>query len=244
MPSVHRIVLYGSDHTELDQPAVEAVGPIAIGISRGRHPKAYGYVDPNEDAVLAASTGSSHLLAVADGHNSVMASHAVIERLAKGAEILLSDDPTVSVERAGRMASEALTELVWAEERPQPATTLAAVVVGNQRAAYLSWGDSAVVRLRGRGAKLLPPNGPFLVVGTPLGVLRSGSFRLRPGDRLMVATDGLTDFLPQPWHRSLARMAADCPDPSALIKKAIRTAGQGGGGDNISAATLDIAGEA
>src|SRR5690606_23509344 len=69
LPRVQRLLLLGKDHTELGDVAVDSLGPMAAALTRGRHPKAYPYLDPNEDALVLASDGDLHLMAVADGHN-------------------------------------------------------------------------------------------------------------------------------------------------------------------------------
>jgi hypothetical protein len=77
--TVRSIVLLGSDHTELEQIAIEELTPnVAIGISRGRFPKGYPHLDPNEDAVFAATDGTTTVLAVADGHHGFDAAREAI----------------------------------------------------------------------------------------------------------------------------------------------------------------------
>src|SRR5665811_2204355 len=68
--SLRTAVLWGNDHTELGEIGFTEVPPAgAIAISRGKFRKGYSYLDPNEDAVLIATDGTSWLLAVADGHD-------------------------------------------------------------------------------------------------------------------------------------------------------------------------------
>ena len=73
-------LLLGEDHTELEEVAITEVTPnLAIGISRGRFPKGYPHVDPNEDAVYAATDGTTTVLVVADGHQGFDAARAAID---------------------------------------------------------------------------------------------------------------------------------------------------------------------
>jgi hypothetical protein len=56
---VQRTLLLGTDHTELGHLVTETLGPIAVGLGRGRHPKAYPYLDPNEDALTVPPAATS-----------------------------------------------------------------------------------------------------------------------------------------------------------------------------------------
>ena len=77
-----RALLLGSDHTELGQVKVEAVGDhAALGLTRGRYRKSYRYVDPNEDVAAAVAGERATLLAVADAHNGVHAAETAIEEV-------------------------------------------------------------------------------------------------------------------------------------------------------------------
>ena len=60
---------------------------------------------------------------------------------------------------------------------------------------------------------------------------------LKPEDSVVVASDGLLDFLGRSPTRILARLAAHHPDdPVALARAAIERAFTGGAGDNIAVA--------
>jgi len=79
-------LLVGSDHTELDEVAIEEVTPkLTIGISCGWFPKGYPHADPNEDAVFAATDGNATIVAVADGHHGFDAARAAITAIAEAA---------------------------------------------------------------------------------------------------------------------------------------------------------------
>jgi hypothetical protein len=76
-------LLLGSGHENLGEFEIEEVSShIAIGISRGRFPKAYAHIDPNEDAVSAATDDTTTVLAVADGHNGFDAARTAILAIA------------------------------------------------------------------------------------------------------------------------------------------------------------------
>jgi hypothetical protein len=80
------LLLVGSDHTELDEVAIEEVTPkLTIGISCGWFPKGYPHADPNEHAVFAATDGNATIVAVADGHHGFDAAGAAITAIAEAA---------------------------------------------------------------------------------------------------------------------------------------------------------------
>jgi len=54
MSDVQHSVLWGHDHPQLGVVATEEISPrVAIALSRGKYPKGYPHLDPNEDAVAA-----------------------------------------------------------------------------------------------------------------------------------------------------------------------------------------------
>jgi hypothetical protein len=103
---------------------------MAAALTRGRHPKAYPYVDPNEDALLLASDGDFHLMAVADGHNGTAASHAAIRAIHDAAPALAGLEP---VEAAGRgnphRPGRPRPPSPSHEDLPRSATTLTVVAI-------------------------------------------------------------------------------------------------------------------
>src|SRR5690606_2081920 len=70
--------------------------------------KGYASVDPNEDAVLGAAGPAGRVLAVADGHNGVEASHAALRALAAHAEGLVTG-PGHGGEVVARLFEEAIS---------------------------------------------------------------------------------------------------------------------------------------
>ncbi len=90
MGKVSQAALWGDEHTELGEMAVAPLRPsAAVALSRGKFPKGYPHLDPNEDAVLAATDGVTWLLAVADGHNGFDAARAAVAALQTGAAAIL-----------------------------------------------------------------------------------------------------------------------------------------------------------
>ncbi len=56
---------------------------------------------------------------------------------------------------------------------------------------------------------------------------------LRRGDRVLVATDGLFEFLGRGWRRRLSGLAAE-GEAGAIARRAVEAAFQGGAGDNVA----------
>lgn len=75
------ILLRGRDSLEIGSVAESCAGGIAAALSRGGAPKRYPYVDPNEDAALAARGERGTLVAVADGHWGLRAAERALEVL-------------------------------------------------------------------------------------------------------------------------------------------------------------------
>jgi hypothetical protein len=97
-------MLLGDQAVELGEVIQAELGSsCALALSRGRFAKGYPYLDPNEDACLAATDGHRYLLAVADGHNGFDAARAAITALdAHSENILGSAEPSsVVIEVAG-----------------------------------------------------------------------------------------------------------------------------------------------
>jgi protein phosphatase len=63
---------------------------------------------------------------------------------------------------------------------------------------------------------------------------------LRPGDRILLCTDGLTSMI---GEDRIAEILADNPDPQAAADALIVAANEAGGQDNITAVVLDLSGD-
>jgi protein phosphatase len=62
----------------------------------------------------------------------------------------------------------------------------------------------------------------------------------RPGDRLLICSDGLHDMLP---NRHIAQILTTEPDPHAAVRRLIADANEAGGIDNITVILLDFHGD-
>src|SRR5690606_11767125 len=112
------ILLHGRNHTQLGELAVEQIGDIGVALGRGRHPKAYPYTEPNEDSLVAATDGSFHLMAVADGHNGRLASHSAIEAIDAAIPDLVHLPSAEAVSLACQLAQDKLQSVYSPPESP------------------------------------------------------------------------------------------------------------------------------
>lgn len=248
-----RAALWGPDHTELGMVASEAVGPrAAIALSRGRHPKTYGYTDPNEDVAAAVAGPRATLLVCADGHNGstapVRAVQAVLEEL--------GDDPPPGLDRKewprlfGRVNEAVLQTTSAGSRQPHSRTVLVVALVAGDAVSWGAMGDAALVACRpgpGRGRQLNREAMRF--VGHPMSsraladAVARGEERLGPGEWLIAVTDGLSEFV-NPLRpadvlpRILALAGQADGSPVSAARAVVQTAGEAGAGDNVGVALL------
>lgn len=237
MPEI--AVLWGADHTRLGDIATGEVTRAGVALSRGRLAKDYQWVDPNEDAVLAAAEGARVLLAVADGHHGFDAARAAMLAVVEGTEALL--DPhrqpaavLVGVLEAARAAvAAALFERE--DERSRSRTALSLALIDGNEVSVASHGDTSVLRVGGRGVHSLAAPTPFLGPRTPLPeVVRA---TLRDGDHVVVASDGFTDFTGRASAQALARATA-LGTALEAARRLVLDAFAGGAGDNVAVGVL------
>lgn len=237
-----RVVLrHGREVTVLGQVLVETVGSsVALALSPGRFPKRTRTVDANEDAVLAATTGDRALLAVADGHLGATAAEAAIAACRRHTEQVLSvSEPALeaAVEElvAGVVAAVAEALSSVAPPREHSGTALSVAVVSGDRLLAVTMGDTAVVRVtrRGRSRRVGRATG-FLHARAPRTVVQH--VRLRPGERVLCATDGLLDFVGGPWERRLGAAGALAKPPEAAVEALVASAFATGAADHIAVA--------
>src|SRR5665811_1231436 len=106
-------LLLGDDHIELEDVAIREITPnLAIGISRGRFPKGYPHIDPNDDAVFATINGDTEILAVADGHQGFDAARAAITAIANAKSPMNDEDLQSAVHRLAIAAIEAVAATI------------------------------------------------------------------------------------------------------------------------------------
>lgn len=241
--------LWGDEHTELGETAVTELAPnAAVALSRGKFPKGYPHVDPNEDVVLVATDGANWVLAVADGHNGFDAAHAAMSAVRNNAKTTLAQattDPESALRDSFDMAKSAIAEsLVDVEDdRLLSATALTLVIIGAGRLTALTMGDTGAVLIRNGRARRLGRTTKFLNPHADLRVADLAQVDQQAGDRVLVASDGLFDFVGRSPRRALTQLSDLHPTNSVdLAGAAIERAFAGGAGDNIAVAVLSDAG--
>ncbi len=233
--------LWGSDHPQLGEVATASVAPYAgLALSRGGYPKAYPHLDPNEDAAFAATDGQRWLLAVADGHNGFDAARAALGAVAETAESVLAaaaGAPENALLEAFTAARTAMTATVGEldGQRRDSGTALSIALVAPGRLYAATLGDTVVLRLKsgrsGRSAAEVTSSSPFLRPHRTLP--RPRSCRFRSGERVVLASDGLVDFLGREWRQQCATVASSA-EPVAAARALTERACAGGAGDNVA----------
>lgn len=234
--------LSGDQYEELGQIATRTLGEsCAIALSRGRHPKGYEHLDPNEDAVGALLDRESWLLAVVDGHRGFEAARAALSAVFEATEPQ-DRQPAEAVAALFHKAAEAVTEAVVTAEtsRRNSRTTLTIALVRGGEMASATLGDSSAVVVSNSGVKPMGRRSDFLGPGVDLSTLAVETTQLSPGDLIILCTDGLTRFLGRRWAARLGKMAREQPDPEPLVRSAVEAAFDGGAGDNIAVAALRV----
>jgi serine/threonine protein phosphatase PrpC len=111
-------------------------------------------------------------------------------------------------------------------------TTLSAALSQHDTLHILGAGDSPVLLIRPDSAQLLSsrtsgfgPMGPMRAIGArqQLGTLYRATVALAPGDRLVLATDGVTDTIPRSDLATLVREAASPEDVVQQIQTILTT---------------------
>lgn len=244
-------VLWGADQLELGEfellPAGDAA---AVALSRGAKPKAYWHVDPNEDAVAAIAGERATLLAAVDGHYGYESTQAAMDFIL--AE--LAGDPPADLGAAElwgffRGMNNAVLALTQAPETTHRSSraAVALALLSGERVQWASYGDCRVMLASPIGSRMLSLPGSLFVGHSDLerGVeltLDHGFAALEPGEWVVAATDGYTDYLPHgqgPAALAAAldeAIASEPADAAALARALIGQAFAGGAGDNVGVA--------
>jgi serine/threonine protein phosphatase PrpC len=244
-------VLWGTDHEELGVVASATAGPrVAIATTRGLHPKAYRYQDPNEDSVAAVVGPRAALLVCADGHNGALAPNTAVQHVLDA----FGEDPPPELDDDGWLdLFGAVNEAVIARKgigSEQPASNTV-LMVALARPGALSWasiGDGAIV-VGPRGAQRARQvnKEAMRFIGHPMNrrslkstVVR-GSLKLDADDWVVLVTDGLSEFVaPMRPADVVPRVLAtlDPPTAESAARALIDTACSAGAGDNVAVAVV------
>jgi serine/threonine protein phosphatase PrpC len=204
----------------------------ALAISRGRFPKPYPHVDPNEDAALLVHTRSGVMIAVADGFNGSAASELALEALSKSADLLVVED-TDAFDSAIREWVRTLTVEL---RRVAPSSTCLALIAVRDRACHVaSFGDSSAFRASENEVLVGPTELPW-----PPGLAKPGlvdvpftaHFAREAGERVAVVSDGITNFLRDPTR--IPAWLAEAPDDTSAVRRIAEAALESGAGDNLA----------
>lgn len=239
--TVSAVLLLGSNHTELGEVATEELPPqVAVGISRGRFPKGYAHVDPNEDAVFAATDGTTTILVVADGHHGFDAAHEAVLTVADITPRLIDEDleSTVRDLAAAAIAAVAITVPSLDSPRNTSATALTIAAIRDHTIAASTIGDTSCLISTRRRTVRLGTSTPFLDPHTDPGMLHVDVGEVPAKGVIVVASDGFTDFA-----KPVGRSVRSTPNhsPMKAVDSLIADAFAGGAGDNIAVAVFTTA---
>lgn len=236
--TLHSALLLGSDHTDLEESAiVEITADVAIGISRGRFPKGYPHVDPNEDAVFASTDGITTVLAVADGHRGFDAAHAAITAIAAHAASTVTFAPKIIVRQLVEVAIDAAVADLSAHPSPRDAsgTSLTICAIDASSLAAATLGDTSCHVATKRRSKRIGGDTPFLSPVSDPTTIDIAEKPLGAATAVIVTSDGFTDFAANVG--ASLRTAATKSAPRG-VEHLVAAAFTGGAGDNIAVAVL------
>lgn len=195
----------------------------------------------NEDRYLALRRGATTLLAVADGVGGEVggeiASAAAVESLAATFDFAAQDAST-ALAAAMRAANDAVLKAGRENGVAGASSTLVAAAVRGRQTSIANLGDSrAYVVSRGIARQITQdhsgamPNSITRFVGDPRGVWPDVFVEaLRPHDRLVLCSDGLTLHLePGEIAAAVSRVSPERA-ADALVAQALER----GGGDNVT----------
>jgi serine/threonine protein phosphatase PrpC len=239
-------VLWGRNHVAYDEVAVRSVSPdAAVAITRGRFPKAYQWVDPNEDSAAAVVGTEATLLVVADGHNGVEAAEIAVSYVL-GA---LGDVPPPANLSDGQLVDLFLSasQRVMRETRRlalpkrESRTTLTIALVAPQRVQWAGMGDTALFVADGRAARdLSRPRHHFVGYQASRREVDERLWRgVRPltaGSWVVLTTDGFTNFTSMSPAMVVADIVRRADDACDIARAIVEHAGTGGAGDNVAVA--------
>lgn len=227
------IALLGRHWPELGPLAlVELEDGGALALSRGARPKSYAHKDPNEDAALLVRLPVGVLLAVADGFNGFDAAELVIERVRAGAERFVTSSGAAFCDHVRDLLDDVRTRLPRGSE--SRACLVLAALCGT-RMELASFGDAFAFR-SGSPLPLIPQNA--ILVGSEKGAREIDpvrwyrTFERAPGERVVLVSDGVINFMPDPSEIPglLAAGVSDLECARTLALAALR----GGAGDNVA----------
>ena len=228
------VLILGSDHTDLGEIEISELSPnIAIGISRGRFPKGYPHVDPNEDAVFAATNETTTILVVADGHHGFDAARAAIQAISNATPQIIDADLETIVHDLATAAIKAVAETIPSLPPPRDTsrTALTICAIRHTTIATATIGDTSCLISARRRVKRIGSSDQFLSPDTDPQMIRVETTDLPPKATVVVSSDGFTNFA-QDIDRSVRTASKQAPKDA--VEALIAAAFAGGAGDNIA----------
>ena len=235
---------------------------MALCLSAGVHSDIGGYRDVNQDAAFVAPWGAGVADGVGGGPAGDLASAALVHRLVAGGDRVM-DAPALAVRI--REANWDLGAHVRRDPALAGMATTFTAVWFSQRGTLLlaHTGDSRAYLLRGGELMRQTRDDSFVQTLVEQGLVRAEDAMTHPrrniitaslrgdatdlvrvaervpvrGDRWMICSDGVSDYLPDDAIADVLRGAGD---PQAAADETVRLALDAGSRDNVTAAVADV----
>ncbi|UCH52627.1 MAG: bifunctional protein-serine/threonine kinase/phosphatase [Pseudomonadota bacterium] len=215
-----------------------------------------GKRESNDDfAAMREGEGNARMVAaaIADGVSGPGGRYAA-ETVVRGfLDGLLSEPPTLGVERAAARVLSAMNRWVYAQARQDAslkdmATTFSALILRGRRAHLVHVGDTRIYRLRAERVECLTldhtRNHPDMrhVLYRAIGLeetLRAdySQHELRPHDRFLLCSDGVHASLSD---TQVSAILAERAAPQAAARRLVEASIEAGSRDNVTALVLDV----
>lgn len=251
------VIVRGRDHPELGKVVVSELSrSLAVATSAGAVWKDPPAVDPNEDVAAVVEGDRAALVVAADGHYGREASEIAVDLVL--AELGddpppadLDDEALVSLFFRANLAVQRETTRPNSPHR-ESATTLALALVADRVAQWASLGDSAVFTVaEGSCTRVDTPRGAYLgnrFTPSEIAQLVSrGRVELPATACVVLATDGITDPLPDPElevARAVAAATMRAATAGDLARGLVRIALESGVADAATTAVANTRGKA
>lgn len=235
---------------------------MALCLSAGVHSDIGGYRDVNQDAAFVAPWGAGVADGVGGGPAGDLASAALVHRLVAGGDRVM-DAPALAVRI--REANWDLGAHVRRDPALAGMATTFTAVWFSQRGTLLlaHTGDSRAYLLRGGELMRQTRDDSFVQTLVEQGLVRAEDAMTHPrrniitaslrgdatdlvrvaervpvrGDRWMICSDGVSDYLPDD---AIADVLRGVGDPQAAADEIVRLALDAGSRDNVTAAVADV----
>ncbi|WP_314429175.1 protein phosphatase 2C domain-containing protein [Microbacterium lacticum] len=235
---------------------------MALCLSAGVHSDIGGYRDVNQDAAFVAPWGAGVADGVGGGPAGDLASAALVHRLVAGGDRVM-DAPALAVRI--REANWDLGAHVRRDPALAGMATTFTAVWFSQRGTVLlaHTGDSRAYLLRGGELMRQTRDDSFVQTLVEQGLVRAEDAMTHPrrniitaslrgdatdlvrvaervpvrGDRWMICSDGVSDYLPDD---AIADVLRGVGDPQAAADEIVRLALDAGSRDNVTAAVADV----